>query len=217
MNALTPKTERFVAREKLEALTREYRHVLEEHRRTGPESSVRRRLEHELDALSDRFEHVLSRTPRDEELRARWRAHLHHGAPAPTAPGSAEPAAVETAERAEPPIEIVGRGPVGRHGRERLHRELARLAGLAPRPVLIARGSLDIDENPSRARPVEARATLDLGERTIHAHANAAGTAEAIDLLVERLRRALRELRERQEGARRGPARRPAANHDRNQ
>lgn len=94
---------------------------------------------------------------------------------------------------------------------------LARHYGPAPRPVLVARGSLGIDENPSRERPVEARATLDLGARTIHAYANAAGTSEAIDLLVGRLRRALRELRERQEAARRAPARRPAANHDRNQ
>jgi ribosome-associated translation inhibitor RaiA len=106
--------------------------------------------------------------------------------------------------RAESPIEIVTRGPVGKRARERLRNEIARAVELAPRPALRARGSLSFDENPSLARPAVAKAAIDLGSRTIRAHAAAAGTAEAIDLLAPRLRRALRELRERQETERRG-------------
>ncbi len=319
MNAQTPRTHRelVVTPGELESLTAEYRHVLEEHRRTGPQSRGRRRLEHELDALSDRFERLLAHTPVDEETRALWRAHLHHGTPAPSEPEPGAPlvfrgrsemgaeavvrrlgpreldvlvdgaqverlstadelftsspglafrvgdqvyhetfgasaealdalrTALESGQPApadsellldglvdrdlgltprgrralalapppppgavaatESPIEIVTRGPVGGRARERLRDELARLVELTPRPALLARGSLSYDENPSLARPAEAKATIDLGGRTVRAHATAAGTTEAIDLLVGRLRRALRELRERQEAERREP------------
>ena len=319
MNARTPRTHRepVVTRGELESLTAEYRHVLEEHRRTGPQSRGRRRLEHELDALSDRFERLLAHTSLDKETRALWRAHLHHAMPAPSEPEPAPPlvfrgrsemgaelvvrrlgpreldvlvdgaqverlakadellssspglafrvgdqvfhetfgasaqacdalrAALESGQpapadrellldglvdrdlgltsrgrralalapprrpetlaQAESPIEIVTRGPVGEGARERLRGELARLVELTPRPALIARGSLSYDENPSLAKPAEAKATIELGGRTVRAHATAAGTAEAIDLLVGRLRRALRELRERQETERREP------------
>jgi ribosome-associated translation inhibitor RaiA len=105
----------------------------------------------------------------------------------------------------ETPIEIVTHGPVGRRARERLHRELAELLELAPGTALFARGTLAHGRNPSLARPVDARATIHLGARAVHAHATAAGTAEAIDLLAGRMRRELRELRERREAERRGP------------
>ena len=132
---------------------------------------------------------------RDLGLTPRGRRALALAPPSP-------PGAVAATES---PIEIVTRGPVGGRARERLRGELARLVELTPRPALLARGSLSYDENPSLARPAEAKATIDLGGRTVRAHATAAGTAEAIDLLVGRLRRALRELRERQEAERRGP------------
>jgi ribosome-associated translation inhibitor RaiA len=319
VNAQTPRLSRepFVTRGELESLTTEYRHLREEHRRARAQGRSRRHLEHELDALSDRFERLLAHTPDDQETRARWRAHLHHGTPAPpepepgpplvfrgrsetgaelvvrrlgsheldvlvdgaqverlakadellsSSPGlafqlgdqvyqetfgasvaardalrmaleSGQPAPADRellldglidrdlgltprgrralalapswpaapAAQMEIPIEIATRGPAGKRSRERLRDELGRLIELAPRPVLLARGSLSYDENPSLARPAEARATIDLGGRTVRAHATAAGIAEAIDLLVGRLRRALRELRDRQEAGRRGP------------
>ena len=318
MNAPTSRSHRepVVERGELESLTAEYRHTLEEHRRARAQSRSRRRFERELDALSDRFERLLAHLPGDEELRARWRAHLYHGAPAPSEPEPRTPLVFrgrseigaelvirrlgpreldvlvdgvqverlakaeellsatpglsfrvgdqvyhetfdvstetldelrlalesgrparpdrtvmldglvdrdlgltprgrralalaptelrETVRQVESPIEIVSRGPVGKRARERLRSELARLVELAPRPVLLARGSLSYEENPSLGRPAEAKATIDLSGRTIRAHATAAGTAEAIDLLVGRLRRELREVRERQETDRRG-------------
>jgi hypothetical protein len=319
MNASTPRSRRqaFVTYEELESLTAEYRHVLEEHRRARAQSRSRRHLEQQLDSLSDRFERLLAHTPDDEETRARWRAHLHHGAAAPREPepgapllfrgrsqaGSelvvrqlgpreldvlvdgaqverlataeellssspglvfpfgdqvyhegfeasveardalraalesgqpapaerellldglvdrdlgltprgrralalAPPAASDAHAETEIPIEIVTRGPVGKRARDRLRGELAHVAELAPRRALFARGTLGYDENPSLRRPAEASARIDLGGRTVRAHATAAGTAEAIDLLVARLRRALRELRAREEADRRGP------------
>jgi ribosome-associated translation inhibitor RaiA len=300
-------------------LTSDYRDVLQQHRRAGPDSSSARRLEHELEAISDRFERLIAHAAIEEEARAAWRKHLRHGAPAPSEPDAAParlvfrgrsesgvelevreltahefdvfvdgrrverlarasvldstsaglelrvggqhyletfeagseaiealrsalerglPAPVDPvllrdglvdrnlgltargrravgivellsptvtqASEERTPVEIVTRGPVGKRSRERLRRELARLAELSPRPVLGARGSLDYDENPSLARPVEARASLDLGSLVVRAHASAAGTSEAVDLLVTRLRRELRELRERRDDRRRG-------------
>jgi ribosome-associated translation inhibitor RaiA len=109
------------------------------------------------------------------------------------------------AEAASIEIDIVTRGRVGRRAALRLRSELERLVRLSPRPVLRARGTLTYDENPSLARPVAAKATIDLGGHTVRAQATAPGTAEAIDRLVERLRRTLRELRSRQEASRREP------------
>jgi hypothetical protein len=163
--------------EQLEDVVARYRRVSEEHRRAGPESSRRRRLEHELQELTGRFEHLL-----------------------------AAPAAGGAGRRPEPPIEIVTRGPVGRRARQRLRHELLRLAETAPRPVLLARGTLAFDENPSLRRPAHASATIDLGGRFVHAGADAAGTGEAVDRLVARLGRSLHELGRRQNGRRREPA-----------
>jgi hypothetical protein len=313
VNAPTP----HVTSRELTDIAAEYRHVLEEHRRAGARSSSRRHLERRLDLLDGRFERLLAHTPDDPETRAGWRAHLHHGAAAPSAAeveapllfrgrsdagaevvvrrlgpreldvvvdgaqverlvsadellsvipglafevggrlydeiflasddalgalraaldgGRAAPADRELwldglvdrelaltprgrralAEReprpeaaeagGEAPIEIVTQGPVGRRARERLRRELAELLELAPGKALFARGTLTYGRNPSLARPAEARATIDLGVRAVHAHATAAGSAEAIDLLAGRMRRELRELRERREVERRGP------------
>jgi hypothetical protein len=97
----------------------------------------------------------------------------------------------------ERPIEIVSRGPVGERSRRRLRRELARLADEAPRTAVVVCGSLAYEENPSIARPALASATIDLGRRVVRAQVAAEGTASAIDLLVARLRRSLRDRRAR--------------------
>lgn len=109
----------------------------------------------------------------------------------------------QTAELGESPIEIVTRGPVGERARERLRAELARLADESPRHAVFVRGALTVEQNPSIARPAVASATIDLGRRVVRARVAADGTATAIDLLVARLRRSLRDLRGREEAARR--------------
>jgi len=106
---------------------------------------------------------------------------------------------MQTAAPDESPIEIVSRGPVGERSRRRLRQELARLADESPRHAVYLRGALTYEQNPSVARPALASATIDLGRRVIRARVAANGTSTAIDLLVVRLRRSLRELRGRDE------------------
>src|SRR5262245_46350846 len=108
----------------------------------------------------------------------------------------------QAAPRGESTIEIVSRGPIGERSRRRLHQELARLADESPRRAVFVRGALTYEQNPSVARPALASATIDLGRRVIRARVAADGTATAIDLLVARLRRSVRDLRGRDEVAR---------------
>ena len=100
------------------------------------------------------------------------------------------------------PIEIVSRGPIGERSRRRLHKELARLAEESPTHAVFVRGALTYEQNPSVAQPALASATIDLGRRVVRARVAADGTATAIDLLVARLRRAIRDQRGRDEAAR---------------
>lgn len=108
----------------------------------------------------------------------------------------------QTAPQGESPIEIVSRGPIGERSRRRLRKELAQLADESPRHPIFVRGALTFEQNPSVARPALASATIDLGRRVVRAHVAADGTATAIDLLVARLRRSMRDLRGRDEGGR---------------
>ena len=132
---------------------------------------------------------------RDLGLTPRGRRALTVGSRAHTEPTGRTPI----------PIGIVTRGPVGERERARLRAELVRCAMLGQRRPVFVRGALTYEENPSLAQPAVANATLDLGGRTVRAHAAAAGMSEAIDQLVEHLRRALRELRGRDEADRREP------------
>jgi ribosome-associated translation inhibitor RaiA len=109
----------------------------------------------------------------------------------------------QAAEQGESPIEIVTRGPVGERQRQRLRSELAKLAEESPRHAVFVRGAITYEQNVSIARPALATATIDLGRRVVRARVAAEGTATAIDLLVARLRRSLRDLRGRDEAARR--------------
>ena len=90
-----------VTHAELERLVAEYRHVLEEHRRAHAHSTARRRFEHRLLAISNRFERLLTRMPADPETRARWRTRLHHGTPAPS----------ESELRPAQPAPVAGRRP----------------------------------------------------------------------------------------------------------
>ena len=77
-----------VSRDEFEVIVREFRHLLEEHRRAGHESSVRRHMESRLHELELRFERLLHEWAPDEELQAAWRAHLHGDAPEPAQPAA---------------------------------------------------------------------------------------------------------------------------------
>ena len=108
----------------------------------------------------------------------------------------------QTAPDSETPVEIVSRGPIGERSRRRLQKELAQIADEAPRHAVFVRGALSFEQNPSVSRPAHASATIDLGRRAVRARVAADGTATAIDLLVARLRRSMRDLRGRDEAAR---------------
>jgi ribosome-associated translation inhibitor RaiA len=59
--------------------------------------------------------------------------------------------------------------------------------GHTGRPVLYARVRLNRIANPAAARPVTARAEIDLNGRPVHAEAAADTPYEAVDLLQDRL------------------------------
>jgi hypothetical protein len=56
-------------------------------KRERDKGTTRRRQHARMEELERRFETVLSRWMPDTEAQARWRAHLHEGADAPSAPG----------------------------------------------------------------------------------------------------------------------------------
>ena len=59
--------------------------------------------------------------------------------------------------------------------------------GHTGRPVLYARVRLNRIANPAAARPVTARAEIDLNGRVLHAEASADTPFEAVDLLQDRI------------------------------
>ena len=105
------------------------------------------------------------------------------------------------APTAEPAVSI--RGPVPPWVRDDLARAIADVAQAAPEPVLRMTGSVTRSEDPAVARPVVAKATIDVNGRVVHAHAEAALERDAIDLLASRLNRNVRSLGERDNAARR--------------
>ncbi|MER3488123.1 MAG: hypothetical protein C4307_05090, partial [Chloroflexota bacterium] len=65
----------------LEQIVAEYHHLRAEHRRAGPESSVRRRMEARLEELDRRFERLLEEWVPEERLRQELRAFLKETLP----------------------------------------------------------------------------------------------------------------------------------------
>jgi hypothetical protein len=193
-------------RDKLEHLVAEYRHVREEHRRARRGGRTRRRLGARLRDLELRFEHQLSGAPVEDGTRHRWWEHLRHGAPAPAAPSTeaqqSAPEAHESTEAGPPTIAVTVRGRLPDRARGDLEDRLAVLGRRAGRPLLHARASLEQQPDPALERPVVAKAQLDLGGRIVRAGTSAATAAEAIDLLDERLRKAVLAVAERDEAAR---------------
>jgi ribosome-associated translation inhibitor RaiA len=109
------------------------------------------------------------------------------------------------------PIEIIIRGHFA-PTRRRFRDALARAVASSSRPVVFVRGTLERDRNPSVDEPVHAEAVVDLGESSVRAHATARTQAEAIQLLVHRLRRRLRQHQSRRLSMRRRPSRDGSSN-----
>ena len=98
-----------------------------------------------------------------------------------------------------PEVRVLVRGPVGDALREVAIAKLRALAAGAPRPVLFERLDLEVRADPGLERPAVAKATLDVSGRPVGAHVARPTMDEAVDLLVDRLRRNLRRLADRRE------------------
>jgi hypothetical protein len=104
------KLEKVPLREELEALVHWYHHLQNEHHRAAPESSFRRRIEHDLLDVREHLDNLLEEWIPDEELRNEWRKHLDNREPAPESPGSIEPLVFEgRSEVSGSIVEIRGR------------------------------------------------------------------------------------------------------------
>jgi hypothetical protein len=79
------------AREQLEALARHYHHLQNEHKRSPPESSIRRRIEDKLLDVRQRFDRLLDEFVRDDDLRTEWLNYLRYQGPVPDGPPAVRP------------------------------------------------------------------------------------------------------------------------------
>jgi hypothetical protein len=73
-------------REELDALVHYYYHLRNEHERSQPESSMRRRLEDELLEVRKRFERLLAEWVPEPDLQEAWREHIRNRGPVPAEP-----------------------------------------------------------------------------------------------------------------------------------
>ena len=78
-------------REELLALVHQYQHLHNEIERSNPESSPRRKLEHRLLDVRERFDRLLDEWVPDETARKEWREHIHGRRAAPDEPAGIEP------------------------------------------------------------------------------------------------------------------------------
>ena len=96
-------------REELQALARHYHHLQNEHERTPPESSTRRRIEKRLLDVRERFERLLEEWVPEEELRRAWSEHLANRAAEPSGPPAIRPVVFRGITEAGSVVEVTGR------------------------------------------------------------------------------------------------------------
>ena len=94
-------------RAELLGIAERLRHLRAEHLRAGAGGSVRRKLEAEMADVSAHLDQRLRNLLTDEADREAWRAHAHHGVPAPERPEAAEAAPAGDT----PPERPTGRRP----------------------------------------------------------------------------------------------------------
>ena len=96
-------------REMLEALVRYYHHLQNEHKRSAPSSSVRRRIDERLADAHERFERLLEEWVPEDDLRRAWHDHLQYRAPVPEGPAPIRPLVFRGVSDAGAVVEIRGR------------------------------------------------------------------------------------------------------------
>jgi ribosome-associated translation inhibitor RaiA len=95
---------------------------------------------------------------------------------------------------------LTTRGEFGHGLTELVARKMAAVARHAHQPVLAVRVELDRHPDPAVARPVAAKASVDLNGMRVHAAATASTAREAVDRMADRL---IRQLDDRPRGPRR--------------
>jgi ribosome-associated translation inhibitor RaiA len=108
-------------------------------------------------------------------------------------------------DAASPDVHVRAHGRVSAAQRNRAAAKLRAACASAPRPVLAARLTLAVEENPSLERPATAKASIDVSGRPVRAHVARPTLDEAVDILVARIRRNLVRLAERREDSARVP------------
>jgi hypothetical protein len=78
-------------REELDTLVHHYYHLRNDHERSQPESSMRRRFEAELLEVRERFERLLAEWVPDPEVQEAWREHIRNRGPVPQEPPAIRP------------------------------------------------------------------------------------------------------------------------------
>ena len=106
-------------------------------------------------------------------------------------------------------VQVRARGAISEGQRAQAREKVSRLARLCREPVRVAQVRLTLEPGAGRARPAEVEAVLDIDGTVARAHVAAATIPEAIDLVVDRLRRRIERLEDRRH---RLPERRAASN-----
>ncbi|MEO8694335.1 MAG: HPF/RaiA family ribosome-associated protein [Acidimicrobiales bacterium] len=106
-------------------------------------------------------------------------------------------------------VHMSTRGSISDAQRDLARDKVARLVHLCREPVLLAQVRMVLQSDPARDRPAEVEAVLDIDGKIARAHVAAATINEAVDLVVDRLRRRIERLEDRRH---RLPERRAATN-----
>ena len=109
-------------------------------------------------------------------------------------------------------VHVSTRGAVSDAQRDLARDKISRLVRLCREPVRVAQVRMIVEAGPARDRPAEVEAVLDIDGKIARAHVAAATITEAVDLVVDRLRRRIERLEDRRH---RLPERRAAANQAR--
>lgn len=146
----------------------------------------------------------------ESEYRARWPERRHEGKQRDERfrnRGSARRCAVSESTVMAPPLQI----SIGRHvsaaAAEYARVEIGPALLHAPEPVIGARVRVTGHADPTVSRPIVAQADVDVNGRGARVQVAAATTAEAVDLLADRLETRLDRLGRHRDAARHGRSR----------
>ena len=104
-----------------------------------------------------------------------------------------------------PTVQVTARGDIPDSAKEYAVRKISGVPSFTREPVLALHVVLALAADPARRLRASAEASLDLNGRPMHVQVEAEYLTEAIDLLVDRLRRRLVDSEDRHRSRRRDP------------